>query len=318
MAHLLIIGGSGFFGKSILHAYHRGLLQCFEISTITVMARNAEGLINDAPELLDKSIILLNSDIAKCTTLPTADFIIHAAASTDERNYINHPKEERENIETGTNNFCKLASKYCTTGNILYVSSGAAYGQQPDDLLAISEEFFSGSINELESQKQDYARAKQDAEDSIRRLGNDNIKVSIARCFTFIGAYLPRQQHFAIGNFIDNGLNGRPISVRTDYLVYRSYMHADDLVKWLLTIASNASTSCPIYNVGSDRPILISDLAKKIGKYFDVSAKIPNIASKKIDRYVPSIKKARVELGLNITVDLDLAIEKTVNEIKNK
>jgi dTDP-glucose 4,6-dehydratase len=44
MASLLIIGASGFFGKSILHGYRRGLLSPWGIDLIYVLARNTDRL----------------------------------------------------------------------------------------------------------------------------------------------------------------------------------------------------------------------------------------------------------------------------------
>jgi dTDP-glucose 4,6-dehydratase len=39
---LLIIGGTGFFGKSILDSFKRGVLNDFNITKILVLARNTD------------------------------------------------------------------------------------------------------------------------------------------------------------------------------------------------------------------------------------------------------------------------------------
>ena len=52
MRTLLVIGGSGFFGKSILDAFARGLLKPLNITHVIVMARNAQRLIKEAPEFI--------------------------------------------------------------------------------------------------------------------------------------------------------------------------------------------------------------------------------------------------------------------------
>jgi dTDP-glucose 4,6-dehydratase len=136
--------------------------------------------------------------------------------------------------------------------------------------------------------------------------------VSIARCFAFVGKYLPRDQHFAIGNFIDDVINKRPIAVKANHQVYRSYMYADDLVEWLMAVADVASPKCPIYNVGSNQAVLVSDLAKLLANTYHVQAEIPLIADSKIDRYIPSIKKAKKELGLHLKYDLFDSIVKII------
>ena len=64
MATLLIIGGSGFFGKSFLDGYKRGILEKWDITQIKILARRASDLENTNPELMDKTIKLINLDIS--------------------------------------------------------------------------------------------------------------------------------------------------------------------------------------------------------------------------------------------------------------
>jgi dTDP-glucose 4,6-dehydratase len=315
MASLLIIGGSGFFGKSILDAYKRGLLNLWGIDLIYVLARNADRLKEEAPELMGTSIKLMNGDIASCKELPMADYVIHAAASTDAANYLSQPEVEKKNIQAGTYNYCELAKKFHHNSRIVYCSSGAVYGQQPPDLDKIPENYDGGPLADMSLTKQNYAAAKRDAEEAIINLGKEGLSVSIARCFAFVGSYLPRDKHFAIGNFIGDGLNNRPIQVKADHLVYRSYMYADDLVKWLMSICELGDARCPILNVGSDEVFEIRDIAKQIAEKFNVSYAGANISRSNIDRYIPSIEKAKDFGSLSLGVDTRHAIDETVSSI---
>lgn len=245
MSTLLIIGGTGFFGKSILDSFNRGGLEKWGIERVIAMSRNTESLGKEAPQLISSKLELYSADITKTTTLPAADIVIHAAASTDAARYISCPLQEQENIHAGTDNYCKLAKTFHAESKILYVSSGAVYGKQPACMTHIPEEYSASDLSELPGGKRDYALAKRDAEKAIKNLGQQGLSVSIARCFAFAGPWLPRNQHFAIGNFIEDGLQGRPITVKARKEVYRSYMYADDLVEWMMTIALHASPECP-------------------------------------------------------------------------
>jgi nucleoside-diphosphate-sugar epimerase len=315
MKTLLVIGGTGFFGKSILDAFARGLLQTWDVTHIIVMSRNAQVLQQKAPQLITKDVTLLSADITTTDSLPYADFVIHAAASTDIRDYISRPDNEKNNIQAGTYNYCELAKKFHRKSKIIYVSSGAVYGVQLPTIDKLDELTKSHELCNMDSGKQDYAVAKQDAEQAITKLGIDGLNVSIARCFAFVGCWLPRDQHFAVGNFIGDVLNQRPIIVKAKHQVYRSYMYADDLVEWLMTIADHASTDCPIYNVGSDQAILVGDLAKELSQRYNIPAEVPLITEAKIDRYVPSIKKAEAELGLSLKHDLFSSIHETIKKL---
>ena len=316
MTSLMILGGSGFFGKSILDAYRRGILDFWGVDRIFVVARNASRLNISHRDLINNSIQLIDADISTCQELPNADYVIHAAASTDGAKYLHRPAQERENVQLAVLNYCRLAKKYHQNSKIVYCSSGAVYGQQSPLVFGIQEDAKMQSTLDMPMSKRDYAAAKRDAEIEIQKLGLSGFSVCIARCFAFVGHYLNRDQHFAIGNFIEDGLKGRPIRIKSDHTVFRSYMYSDDLVIWLMTLAAGASKECQIFNVGSDEEVELHDLASMIAKYFSVPVILPSITSDLIDRYIPSITKARNELGLSLTFNLYEAISATINEIQ--
>jgi len=187
-------------------------------------------------------------------------------------------------------------------------NSGAVYGYQPKDVQCLTEDMAFGNIEKLNEVKKSYAYAKRDAEFAVKELGQVGLNVSIARCFSFVGKYLPRDQHFAIGNFIADGLAGRDINVKSDRRVYRSYMYADDLVKWLMTLANNSSPKCPIYNVGSDKEVEIRVLANVVGEVFNVGIQSSESNVTCVDRYIPSVRKANNELGLCRDYELNKSI----------
>jgi nucleoside-diphosphate-sugar epimerase len=316
MSILLVIGGTGFFGKSILDCFRRGGLEQWGIEHVIAMSRNAESLRKEAPQLISSGVELYSADITTTATLPAADIVIHAAASTDAARYLSRPLEEQQNIQAGTYNYCNLAKTFHASSKILYVSSGAVYGKQPACMTHIPEEYSASNLSELPDGKRDYAIAKCDAEKAIKNLSQQGLSVSIARCFAFVGPWLPRNQHFAIGNFIEDGLQGRPITVKARNKVYRSYMYADDLVEWMMTIALHASPECPVYNVGSDQAVLMGDVARLVANEFGVDAHVPDITEPDVDRYVPSIEKAKRELGLELRHELVSSICHTVCDIQ--
>ena len=311
-----MIGGSGFFGKSILDCYRRGLLAPWKIDRIDVVARTASNLMISNPELMSETVFLHDLDITNCTQLPTAHYVIHAAASTDINNYLSRPAKEKKNIQLGTSHFCHLASQFFVDSKILYVSSGAVYGQQSENTSHIAEDDDFQVIGTLDKGKQDYAAAKRDGESYIRELGDKGLRVAIARCFAFVGPYLPRDQHFAIGNFIEDGLRSRAITVKAQNPVYRSYLFADDLVIWLMTILEQSSAQCPVVNVGSEEAILMGDLAEMVAQFFGVQADIPQLTGMSVNRYVPSIDKA-LELGCPKPLKLSDALVATIKAINS-
>ena len=292
MKNLLIIGGTGFFGKSIIDSFLRKKLDKFQIKNIIVLSRSAELFLEQNPIFISPNIKFLNGDITSINKLPYADIVIHAATSSKQINYINNSNREKENTEKGVSNYLRLAKKYHKNSKIVYCSSGAVYGKQPSDILNIKEDYPFQDINNMSDLKREYALSKRNAEKSFINSGQDGLNISIARCFAFYGKYLPEDGHFAYASFLKFAKSGIDITINSDHEVIRSYMHADDLVDGLIKIALTANQSCPIYNLGSDVPISIFSLAKNIANKYNV-----NVITKKnidfaiIDRYVPDTSR---------------------------
>lgn len=253
-------------------------------------------------------------DIAQTAQLPWAHYVIHAAASTDARKYLTVPEAEKTNLLAATANFCRLAPRDLQGSRIVYTSSGAVYGAQVLHQAQLDEDMpLDGSIADLAETKRDYAAAKRDSEAMIVTLGQAGMAVSIARCFAFVGAYLPRNQHFAIGNFLGQALARQTIIVNAASPVVRSYLHADDLTRWLMHLAARASHTCPIWNVGSPEAITVQDLAALIAARFGIAIKVPMQNSIPVDRYIPGIARA-LSAGMHY-MDLNTALTQTVERI---
>ena len=311
---LAVIGGTGFFGKSTLDAFARGLLEPWKIGRVIAASRRPEKLARDHPELIGPNVELATLDLAgEGVALPRADYVIHAANTTDARAYATDPLRERAAILAAADRFVERAAIDCPDARIVYTSSGAVYGQQPAGVAGLDEEAPFAGADGMVAYKRDYAEAKRLAEEAIARYGHDRgAHVAVARCFAFVGPYLPRDQHFAVGNFLADGIAGRPVTVNARHPVIRSYMHADDLVRWLLTIADAASSACPIYNVGSDEGVDVADLARRVAARYGVLTQVPDQAASPIDRYVPSIARAVRALDLSLDFDLDSALDATI------
>jgi dTDP-glucose 4,6-dehydratase len=292
--NLLIIGGTGFFGKSILHFFLGNKSKKHKIDSICVLSRNTDKFLRMYPEFKNEKIQYIKGDITTIDFLPEADIVIHAATSTSQKDYKINPKREKRNIEFGVSNYIKLAKQYHKNSRIVYCSSGAVYGKQPIKVKKMSEEFPFQDVLGLPVEKREYALGKRYAEEQIKQLGSHGLNVSIARCFAFYGEYLPEDQHYAYGNFIGAAKKGENIVVNAKHNVIRSYMHADDLVCSLINIALKANPNCPVYNVGSDQGISIFDLADEIANEYNVKViRSKNIDLKNIDRYVPNTNRLK-------------------------
>jgi dTDP-glucose 4,6-dehydratase len=126
-----------------------------------------------------------------------------------------------------------------------------------------------------------------------------------------VGRDLPLDAHFAIGNFIHDALNRNEIQVKGDGRAVRTYLDQRDLAIWLCALLYRGADG-EAYNVGSDIPITILELANlvretlapQVGINFSCQASISNFRV----RYVPNINKALTKLNLKIKYPLSQAI----------
>jgi dTDP-glucose 4,6-dehydratase len=307
---LLIIGGTGFFGNSILSYFSKSKTSKKKFNKVIVISRNKLATFRYTKNLKKNfSISKINCDILKLKKIPKADYVIYAAIL----------KNHRDDF-LAVKNYVKLAKIYHSNSKILYTSSGAIYGIQPNNIEGFKENYskYHKKINFKKDYKKNYAKFKLKSEKLFEELGNFGLKVSIARCFTFVGEFLPLNSNFVIGNIIKNILDKKEITIKANYKIYRSYMYSDDLVRWLFKILDNSSNQCPIFNVGSDNKVSIHKIANVLAKKYNLEFLSPKISSKKIDNYIPNISKASKELNLNINNNSLEAIQQTINfHLKN-
>ena len=307
--HILITGGTGFFGKALLRHFET-YNQAAPL--ITILSRNPKQFIDQYPDLAKKAK-WLKGDVLEPQKLPRNkqfSHILHAATDSTIGPII-RPIDRYVQIVEGTRNILDYAN---LTGvkRFLLTSSGGVYGPQPNNIEFIPEDYF-GMPDPLIAGHA-YSVAKRCAEHLCALYRDQHgLNTVIARCFTFAGRDLPFDAHFAIGNFVRDAINNSKIHVSGDGKAIRSYMDQRDLSNWLLTLLCFGHPG-EAYNVGSDNALTIADLAEKVRDLISPGKEVM-LAEKQTahkdfrNRYVPSIQKAYQQLGLTTTYRLEDSIK---------
>lgn len=317
---IFITGGTGFIGTWLLESlvwadqkYNLGV-------EALILTRHPDAYRQKVPHITSyPSINLYTGDICNFN-FPPGEFkyIIHAAAEPSSRFILEQQLTTFDSIVEGTRRTL-LFAQHCGAQKYLLTSSGAVYGQQPSEMPQVSEEF-PGAPN-CTDPRSAYGEGKRAAETLCMLFSHRaGFEAKIARGFSFVGAYLPLNAGFAVGNFIRDGFNGGPIHIDGDGTAYRSFLYAADMVIWLWTILFLGKPSYP-YNVGSENPISIAQLAQLVANQFEprplVQISKSRVTGNLPERYVPSIRRAMFELGLHQSVDLVTAVKKTISFLEN-
>lgn len=309
---LFITGGTGFFGCWLLESFIWANTKLKLNASAVVLTRDVAKFAKKCPHLVsDSSLTFIEGDV-KDFDFPAGHFshVIHAATDACVSLNKNNPDIMFDTIVQGTQHALEFA-KHCGAQRFLLTSSGAIYGKQPSDLTHLPEDFLYDAEHP-ETIKSAYADGKRKAEQICASYA-EQLEIKIARCFAFVGPYLPLDTHFAIGNFIRDGLNKHPIIIKSDGAPFRSYLYAADLAIWLWTILFRGEIMRP-YNVGSDEAITIKDLALLVGDTFDPKIEVQieqELSTKLPERYVPDVSRAKSELNLASIISLNQAIQLT-------
>jgi dTDP-glucose 4,6-dehydratase len=313
---LFITGGTGFFGCWLLESFAWANDRLDLNAQAVVLSRRPEVFREKVPRLAAHPAIELQRGDVLSFDFPPGRFshVIHAATEATGRLTADNPLLVFDTIVAGTRRTLEFA-RCCGARKFLLTSSGAVYGRQPQQLTHVSEEYRGGP--DPTDPGWAYGEGKRTAEMLCALFHREyGLETKIARCFAFVGPYLPLNQHFAVGNFIRDATEGRPVAVHGDGSTVRSYLYASDLVVWLLTILMRGVAGRP-YNVGSDTPITISRLAQEVVDAVDPRLSIcysgadSASASNEVDYYVPNTDRASAEFGLRATVALADGIART-------
>lgn len=322
--NIFVTGGTGFFGRWLLESFAYANAALELQAKIVVLSRDPERFKMSAPHLgRDAGIMFVQGDVQTFDAAHVRaqlgrdapqgfGLVIHAATEASAKLNSENPLLMIDTIVQGTRAALEFAVA-TEAKRFLLMSSGAVYGPQPSDMTHLPEDYGGGP--DPANGASAYGEGKRLAELLCACFHQQHgLEPIIARCFAFVGPFLPLDAHFAIGNFIRDALRGGPICVRGDGTPFRSYLYAADLAIWLWTLLLTSAPMRP-YNVGSSGDLTIAQLAEAVRAAVNPHLRIEVATSAPVgappSRYVPSTTRAVTELALSETISLPDAIKRT-------
>jgi dTDP-glucose 4,6-dehydratase len=310
---VFMTGGTGFVGpwltQSLLWADEKLDLGV----EVVLLTRDPDRFRTKAPFIAEHQAIELLQGNTQSFPFPEGQFgfVIHAATEAATKPTADSPTGTFDADVAGTRRVLEFA-RQAGVRRMLFTSSGAVYGRQPETLATIPEDY-PGAPATTDSNSA-YAQAKRGSEFLCamhsRQFGFD---VTIARLFSFVGPYLSLE-HYAVGNFIRDAIQGRVIEIHSDGSTVRSYLYAADMAIWLWTILLRGESLRP-YNVGSPEAITVRELANAIAEISSNKTGVTVLGRSGVPatRYVPNTSRAEKELGLRVRIPLKDALKRTMD-----
>lgn len=310
-ANILVSGGSGFIGKWLISTLLEANKAMDLRLNVVVLTRDCESAASKLGADVSDPLHFIKSDFTIDNTLEypknkVFTHIIHGAISTT-KSYGNISSGDL--LNSSKNGAIALIERASFQGNkpvLMHLSSGAVYGPQPLTLPRIPSEHMLKTGNEEFS---DYALAKVNTEALIREAHEKAIICGAnPRLFSFLGPHLPINQQFAIGNFIQDIILNRNITVSGNPQTSRSYLYPTDLVSTLLLILTKPTMD--VVQVGSSRITTMGELATLISNQFGgkgINYLNPTALE---SRYVPEMDSSKKIYKFQQKVSLEEGLER--------
>lgn len=302
---IFLTGATGFIGFWLLQAF-AAMHRHGQRFSVCALSRQPQAHLVQRPEFRRLSWLRWHTGDIKDYAWPREafDFMIHAATDTSPAAAA-RPQILHDDIVLGSE---RLAEHALAEGarRILFLSSGAVYGEPPSELALLPEEF-PGNVSDTIG----YAPGKRKMEALAAALSASTpVHTVIARGFAFAGYRLPA--HLALSSFIQAALYEPAIILQGDGRATRSFLYAADMAVWLLALLARGKNGTA-YNVGSPDACNLHEIALLVrdnlapGKPVIVLGREDNASRR---RYVPDIQRITKELGVAIWTPLPEAIRR--------
>lgn len=308
---VLVTGATGFIGSWLTESLVKNG------SDVTMLVNEGDPFEIDAVKHLKKDIKIVYGDIRNkelvARIVKKFEIICHLAAATQVLYSIKNPEEALSVNLWGTFNILEGMRKSAAKPFLIFVSTDKVYGEPIH--LPIKED------HPL-SAKSPYDASKVAADRLVYAYYTTyGINATILR---WSNAYGGRDANLlrVIPDFVNSVINKRPLVIRGSGEHIRDFLHVDDVVRAILLVGENQKvTNGEVFNLGTNKPISVKDLAHLVIKITGHNEVKPVILGKstpgEIDRQYLSYEKANRILGWKPQVDLQTGIKRTLDWYEN-
>lgn len=294
--NFVVIGASGFLGRWLASFFTYLQLSGTFQGTLTLIARDESKIVEfqNMPQSQLRRVI--QTDKLRSNSFshlnPERVVVFFAASSTSSATLLREKSDEKA-VLLAEQVISSMPEKHVT---FIHLSSGGIYDPSARQLQAIPSNYKLQIASEnAYIDEKIYLEAWSRKQNLLGRFTSRN-----PRLFSFYGPGLQLDRHFAIGEFMRQGIEGSPILVKGNPSNMRSYLYPTDAI-WQLLLQGQLSE--PVHQqLGSGRPIAIHEVAKLIAGVYGVPFHLSATHSQNTDNYVPldvpTVSEKRFDLGI--------------------
>jgi len=315
MKTILITGGAGFIGSNMcetLLTNNTSENTCNNITVNRVICLDNlfTGNMKNIEHLMSNPhFVFINHDIINPLQIDgSIDEIYNFACPASPEKYQQDPINTLKVNFLGVLNLLELAK--IKNAKFLQSSTSEVYGE-PE--ISPQPEEYRGNVNTI-GIRSCYDEGKRIAETLIIDYHKKyNVDVRIVRIFNTYGPRMDKNDGRVVSNFINQALNGEPITLYGNGEQTRSFCYIEDQINGLIQLM--ASNYVYPVNIGNPHEITVKELATIILKLTNSNSKIiyKDLPSDDPTNRKPDITKAKQILNWTPKYDLESGILKTID-----
>ena len=299
----LVTGGAGFLGS---HLCERLLDEGLEVvcmdNLITGSVENVEHLFGQ------DGFVFVKYDVTNFIDVPgRLDYILHFASPASPIDYLKLPIQTLKVGSLGTHKALGLAK--AKGARFLLASTSEAYG---DPLVHPQPEDYWGNVNPV-GPRGVYDEAKRFAEAiTMAYHRHHGVETRIVRIFNTYGPRMRAGDGRVVPTFINQALEGKPLTCFGDGSQTRSFCYVDDLIEGIYRLLLSDHV-LPV-NIGNPAEMTVLQFAQEIVRLTGAASEVVFVELPEDDPKVrqPDITRAPV-LGWEPQVSLEQGLRRVID-----
>lgn len=320
MSRILVTGGAGFIGS---HLCERLIARGDEVVVVDDLST---GQVDNLNQLRDSSQLTFEeasiSDRATVERLiADVDQVYHLAAAVGVALIAKEPIQTIErNVDPTLSILGALNQRHLAgeSVRIFIASTSEVYGKNPKSIWNEEDDLVFGATTRA---RWSYGASK--AIDEFLALGywrQSQLPCVIGRFFNVVGRRQTGAYGMVLPRFVEAALAGRNLQVHDDGKQVRCFADVDDVVKAVMALMDTDAALGRIFNIGSDRPVSILELAETVIKAADSDSQIEfqsyaeayDEDFEDIRRRVPDLSRLKETIGFAPDNDLESIVNKLI------
>ncbi|HEX6310946.1 MAG TPA: UDP-glucuronic acid decarboxylase family protein [Acidimicrobiia bacterium] len=295
MPRAVVTGGAGFLGSHLCEALRARGWEVLAIDSLLTGRRDNLDTLRG-----DSGFEFVEHDVTEYVSVDgPVHAVLHFASPASPRDYLEFPIKTLKVGSLGTHNTLGLAKE--KGARYLLASTSEIYG---DPLVHPQPETYWGNVNPI-GPRGVYDEAKRFAEAiALAYHRAHGLDVKIVRIFNTLGPRLRAGDGRVVSNFLNQAMDGKPLTVYGDGKQTRSFCFVADEVRGILALLD--SDWIGPMNIGNPDEFTILELAEVVLEVTGSSSEIvfEPLPVDDPTRRRPDISLAQRELGWRPEVDL--------------